>query len=314
MVRVSTLLTGAILLIAPIAIDAQQSQVRPDQIQAFISPVDGSGVPVTDLKAEEIAMTENGAPGKVVSIDPFKLPIKLTLMVDNGNESATALASIRAGLTGLVEVLPADIEVTLITIAPQPAMYLRPTADRAQIMRAISRFGVDNDPPRFTDALVEYAERLEKEFKDKKLTYAPTLVMVSTTAQEASTSQRDTVEKALKSLAARGAKVSLAITTTKPTNNDSVDALKNGRQALIARPIITQSRGKFESMVAFNQMAMLLPEWGREIALAHTRQINQYRVVIDRPGGATGPLNRPGLKLTRPGLDGSVSFDGKFSQ
>ena len=65
-------------------------------------------------------------------------------------------------------------------------------------------------------------------------------------------------------------------------------------------------------MVAFSRLSTLLPEWGKEIAASHTKQTNQFRAIIDRPGGATGALNNLGLKLTRPGAEGSVSPDGRF--
>lgn len=305
---------GAVL-IASSLLAAQQNQLQPNQLQAFISAVDANGGPVTDLKPEEIAMTENGAPGKIVSLDRFNLPIKLTIVIDNGKDSQTALSSVREGLTGLIDALPPDVEVTLVTLSPQPATFVKPTTDRAQLARGIARFGVDpNEAPRFSDALVEYAERLEKDFKDKKLTYAPMLVAVSTSAVESSAAQRDTIEKALKTLLTRGARVSLIMFTTKPTDAESVDGLKNGRQVLIATPIVKASRGKFETLVAFSRLTAVLPEWGKEIAFSHTRQTNQYRAVIERPGGATGPLNNPGLRLTRQGLNGSVSFDGRFIQ
>ena len=44
----------------------------------------------------------------------------------------------------------------------------------------------------------------------------------------------------------------------------------------------------------------------------HNRQKSQFRVVIDRPNGATGPLNGLDMRLTRPGLSGAVSGDGRF--
>ena len=291
------------------------AQVQPSQIQAFLAVVDANGAPVTDLKPEEIAMTENGAPGKVVTLERFNLPIKLTIAIDNGRDSNTALATVRTALTSMVEALPPDMEVTLVTLAPQPAMFVRPTADRAQITRGISRFGVDSDgAPRFSDALVEYADRLERDFRDKKLTYAPLMVIVSTSQIEQSQAERSTVEKTLKTLLTRGARVSLAMYTTRPTDADSVDNLKNGRQALIATPIIKASGGKFSTMVAFKELADVLPQWGKEIAASHTKQTTQYRLVLDRPGGATGALNNPGLRLTRPGLNATISFDGRFSQ
>ena len=306
---------SAVVVIAFVVTVGLFAQIQPGQLQVFISAVDAAGAPVTDLKPEEIAMTENGAPGKVVSLDRHNLPVKLTITVDNGNESVTALAALRAGLTGLVEALPPDVEVTLITTAPQPSMVVRPTTDRAQILRGISRFGVESsEAARFTDALVEYAERLEKDFKDKKLTYAPLLVMVSTSAPESSSLQRDTIEKALKTLLTRGARVSVAMTTTKPTDADSLDNLKNGRQALIATPIVNASGGKFQTVMPFNGLTTLLPEWGKAIATSHMMQANQFRAVIDRPGGATGQLNNLGMRLTRPGVTGSVSGDGRFIQ
>src|SRR5687768_7049531 len=131
------------LLVVAFAVALGAQQVQPNQLQLFISAVDAAGAPVTDLKPEEIAMTENGAPGKVVSLERYNLPVKLTITVDNGTESVTALDAIRTGLTSLVGALPPDVEVTLITTAPQPSMFLRPTTDRAQILRAISRFGVE---------------------------------------------------------------------------------------------------------------------------------------------------------------------------
>jgi len=297
-------------LIASSPISAQQNQ-----LQAFISAVDANGAPVTDLKPEEIAMTENGAPGKVVSLDRFNLPVKLTIAIDNGKDSQTALSTVREGLTGLVDALPPDVEVTLVTLSPQPAMFVKPTTDRAQIARGISRFGVDpSEAPRFSDALVEYAERLDKDFKDKKLTYAPMLVVVSTSAPELEDVQPDTIQKALNTLQTRGARVSVVMFTTTPANTQSVANMKQGRQALIAAPIVKASRGKFETVVQFSQLETLLPQWGKEIAFSHTRQMNQYRAVIERPGGATGPLVSPGLRLTRQGLNGTVSPDGRFIQ
>jgi hypothetical protein len=299
-----------ITLVASGVADAQQ--VKPNQLLVFISAVDGSGAPVTDLKPEEIVYTESGAPGQVVSLDRHQLPIKLTIAVDNGKDSQPALAALREGLTGLAQALPADVEVTLITMS-QPQTVVRPTTDRAQITQGISRFSPESGAvAKFSETLVEYTERIDKDFKDKKLTYAPLLLLVSTSTPELENVQPDTIQKALNTLRTRGARVSLIMMTTTPTNTESVANMTQGRQALIAAPIVKASGGKFEALVQFNRLATLLPEWGKEIAVSHTKQTNQFRAVIDRPGGATGALSNLGLRLTRPGAEGSVSPDGRF--
>jgi len=287
-------------------------QVKPNQLLVFISAVDGSGAAVTDLKPDEIVYTESGTPGKVVSLDRHQLPIKLTIAIDNGKDSQPALASLREGLTGMVQALPPDLEVTLITMS-QPQMFVRPTTDHAQLTQGIARFGPEsNAVAKFSEVLVEYADRIEKDFKDKKLTYAPLLLMVSSSTPELENVQPDTIQKALNTLRTRGARVSVIMMTTTPTNTDSVANMTQGRQALIATPIVKASGGKFEAVVQFTRLATLLPEWGKEIAVSHTKQANQFRAIIDRPGGATGALNNLGLKLTRPGAEGSVSPDGRF--
>jgi hypothetical protein len=315
MVRtVLALIVGAVTLTPSSVARAQQSQVQPNQLQVFISALDASGNPVTDLKPEEISMAENGAPGKVLTLDKHQLPIKLTIAVDNGREATPALTAMRTGLTALVEALPADVEVTLITMS-QPQTVVRPTTDRAQITQGIGRFGVESrGAAKFSETLVEYSQRIDKDFKDKKLTYSPMLVMVATSAPEFESVEPDTIQKALNTLLTRGARVSVLMFTTTPTNTESVANMKQGRQALISAPIVKASRGKFEALVTFNQLATMLPEWGKEIAINHAKQTTQYRAVIERPGGATGQLNNLALRLTRPGLNGSVSADGRFVQ
>ncbi len=288
------------------------AQVKPNQLLVFISAVDASGAPVSDLKPEEIAMTENGAPGKVVSLDKHQLPIKLTIAIDNGKDSTQALSSLRTGLTGLVEALPADVEVTVVTMS-QPQTVVRGTTDRAQITQGIARFGPESRAvAKFSETLVEYAQRIDKDFKDKKPAYSPVLVVVSTSTPELETVEPDTINKALNTLLGRGARVSVLMFNTTPTNTNAVANMTQGRQALISAPIVKASRGKFEALVQFNQLETVLPAWGKEIASSHTKQANQFRAVIDRPNGNTGDLKNPGLRITRPGVNGTVSPDGKF--
>lgn len=312
MARSNSLARVCVVLIFVASGVTAAQQLKPDQLLVFISATDGSGAPLADLKPEEIAFTENGAPGKVVSLEAYKLPVKLTIAVDNAADSTTALTSLRAGLTGMVEALPPTVEVTLITMS-QPQTVVRPTTDRAQITQGIANFSPDTRGiPKFSETLVSYADRIEKDFKDKKLTYQPVLIVLSTPTPELESIQPDTIQKALNTLQTRGARVSLIMFTSTPTNTDSVANMKQGRQAVIAASIVKASRGKSEIVLAFNQLTTLLPAWGKEIAVSHSKQANQYRTIIQRPGGNSGPLTNLGLRLTRPGVEGAVSPDGRF--
>jgi hypothetical protein len=214
-------------------------------------------------------------------------------------------------LTGLVEALPSDVEVTLITTAPQPRMVVRPTTNRDQILRGVSGFAPEDERPRFTDTLVEYSQRLERELRDKKVPDSlPIIVMVSTTANEVASYQVREIEKALNFLATRKARLMVTMTSTKSGDVSAVADLNTNRQAMIAIPATKATRGRYEAIAISNRLATLLPEFGREIAALHSKHVNQFRVTVERPNGATGPFQNLQVELSRPGLTGSVSSDG----
>jgi hypothetical protein len=116
---------GALTLLISATIVAQDNQ-----FQLFISAVDESGSQVTDLKAGDVSMAESGAPGTVVLVERFNLPVKLTIVVDNNPDSQLVLAQYRSGLNGLVDALPKDVEISLYTTAPQPRAMVRFTTNR----------------------------------------------------------------------------------------------------------------------------------------------------------------------------------------
>jgi hypothetical protein len=297
----------SLTILAVVALGAAQ----PNRFQFILAVADGNGALVTDIESHEVVMTENGVAARVLAIEPYPMPVKLTLAVDNGPGSQDALAHYRAGLTGLVKALPTDIEVTLITTAPQPRMVVRPTTNRERILRGINGFAPEDGSPRFTDALVEYSQRLQRETRGKSAPDSlPIIVMVSTTANEATSYQVPEVERALNYLAARRARLMVTMTSTRAGDATAVADLNTNRQALIAIPTVKATRGRYEALAISNRLATLLPEIGEDIAALHARHVNQLRVTVERANNATGPFQNLQIRLSRPGLTGSVSVDG----
>ena len=304
---------ATVMAIAGAAVVAVQAQ---GPVTLYVSAIDANGATVSDIKPEEFSYKEAGQAGKIVSMEKFSLPMKVTIGVDNGPDSSQALSAYRQGLTEMVNALPPDVEVTLITMAPQPRMAVKPTTNREEILRGITRFGPDTEnSARFTDTMVEFAQRIDKDLKDskdKRLPYSPVLVMVSTTAAEVSSYQRDATEKAMATIANSGTRLMVAMTTTKTGNTEAVADMNSGRQALIAIPLAKATRGRYEALAQFTRLATLLPEFGKNIAEAHKRQVNQVKVTIERPAGSTGQLKDLDVRLLRAGLNGAVSGDGRF--
>jgi len=284
------------------------SAQTPQVFQFYISATNADGMPVKDLSPDDVIMSENGVRQTVAKVEPVAVPIKVTITVDNGLESADAIAHYRVGLKGLVEALPPDVEVTLITTSPQPRMVVKPTTDRAQILRGINGFAPESARPRFSDAIVEFSKRLQSEAKDKKAApYLPILVMVSTISLETRSYEPDDIQKAVQYLMNRKAKVNAVLASTRA----GLVALPDTdvtQQSAVALPATKATGGRFETLAVVNKLDTLLPEWGHDLALLATRQSAQFRVTVERSKG--GELQKPTIEIAREGLKGTVTIDG----
>jgi hypothetical protein len=290
---------------APLAVFAQS-----DEFQFVLSVTDKQGRPVIDLRRDEVLMSENGVENEIVRIQPHRVPVTVTIAVDNGPLSRDILSHYRAGLEGLVNALPEAVEVTVITTAPQPWMVVRPTTDRDRILRGVNGFAPEAESPRFTDALVEFSQRERKTLQEtRRLSSLPVLVMISTAASEATSYEVPEIDRAIKFLQARKARVYVAMLMTRQ-EGQGFAPLNTARQTLIAIPVTEATRGRYEALAISNRLTTLLPEIGQEIAALHDRHYNQVLITARRYDGRPGPLTKPRFEVKRPGLTGQVSLDG----
>lgn len=300
----------AAVAVAAFLAPAVRLMAQDEAFTFVISVFDQSGRPVRDLDRDEIVLTENGVAAEIVKVEPFVMPVEVTLAVDNGPLSGDVLAHYRTGLTGLVRALPGDVDVTLITMSPQPMMVVRPTSDRIRVLRGINGFAPQDESPRFTDTLVEFARRYETELqKTNRIDSVPVLVMVSTTVTEAVSYQPEEITRALSFLERRKAKVHVAMLNIR-RGASARAAIDDGRQTMIAIPATKVTQGRYESLANSSRLVTFLPEMGAEIAALHRKQVNQLLVTARRQAGRRGPLQNPQIGLTRQGMTGSVSLDG----
>lgn len=291
------------VLAASAVLTAQQT------FQFFISVADATGQPITDITEKDVVMSENKVPNEIAKVEPFRMPVKLTIAVDNGPASGDALPHYRSGLAAMVKALPTDMEIALITTAPQPRFVVQMGTDRERLNRGINGFAPESESPRFTDTIVEFSKRHEKELQDKKnvIDSIPVLMLLSTTTNEATSYEVPEVTKALRFLQQRRAKAYITMVAQRSNVSDA-SQINESRQAMIGIPLVKGTNGKYEALAISNRLTTLLPEWGQEIAALHSRNANQFRVTVNRK--ATGPLQNPQVEVTRAGLKGTVSLDG----
>lgn len=317
----------AAALAAGATVVAQQQQYF-----VYMFAANEEGLPVRDLKADEVMMQEDGKPGRIVSVRPYSWPLKVTVLVDNhlasdrspsgfgAGESFTgntgALVHLRNSLTEFFEKLPRDVEVSLIATAPNPRWLVRPTSDPVVIRNGVNLITPDDFPGKFTDSLVEYGERLAVEFgrvnEESPQPYQPVLVVIGSTTNDGSLVRRDPVMKMLTQL--RDYRVWTNFFMFTPSGVGADLEVGGGGNVLIGKAVQEVTGGRYDALTlaASSSLNRLLPELAQQIAGRHVRQSNQYHLLVERPDGVTGALKNLQFALSRDGVTYHLSADGSL--
>src|SRR6185503_9501990 len=155
--RLKLLVTAAGVCLLTALAAAQNSK----QIQIFASILDGTGAPAKTVEAGDIRLMENGADAKITKVEPVNWPVKLQILLDNGiGLGAQNVQQLKNGIKSMLEALPENLEVTLVTTAPQPRFIVRPTTDRAAMLKGLDLLAPDGGAGRFVESLAEATQRI----------------------------------------------------------------------------------------------------------------------------------------------------------
>ena len=277
------------------------------QFEFYISAVDAEGLPVTNLKAEEIVVTENGATASIERMELVTKPVRVQVLVDNGIGTGSQLLQFRNGLKGFFGALPLGVEASLITLSPQPRWVVRTTNDRVQLTKGVDLIAPDEGGTKFIDGLVEAAERMDQDNRGREQ-YYPVIVVLSTTGPETSSSRERDMERMVQRFREQNATVHIVMLGTGPR---TTNAVTGARQVGLGKFVADDTRGRYEAIAAPTRVMTLLPEIGELVARAHIRQHQQYRITAGRPEGRSGPLGDLAMGISRPGVTGFASLDGR---
>jgi len=287
---------GVCLLAAVTA--AQNSK----QIQVFASILDGTGAPAKTVRVGDVRLMENGAAATVTKVEPVNWPVKLQILLDNGaGMGGQNVQHLKNGVKALLEAMPENLEVTIVSTAPQPRFLTKPTTDRAAMQKAMDLLAPDTGAGRFVDSLAEATQRIEKDKTD----YFPVIISVATTSGDSNVKESD-VERMSKRLETRPTTVHVILF------NSGTGSSGGGNQTQIGINVTKYTGGKFENINAATRIAPLLTEWGKEVATMVQRQSNQFRITADRPAGASGDIGNISAGATAPLVLSGLSFDGRL--
>lgn len=308
-----------------IALAATVVAVRgQEQAAIYVFVVDRSGVPLLQISPSDLAIQEDAGRASIVSVRRFGWPLKVTVLLDNGPRTTDSLVHYRTGLKRFFAGLPKNVPVSLIATAPNPRWLIREATDPVQIERAVNLITPDQGLARFSDALIEYADRLDEEFrrvsKEQMPPYLPVLVSIATTHQDGSEVTRQSSLKMLMSLRqhlvwTHMIMVSPVRATSSPGGLPILDS-DEGQNAEIAKGVQEVTGGRYVPVTGSGTSALMstiLPELAQSISARYIRQMTQHRVVLDRAAGAKGPMRNVAVSLFgHEGARIAISADGSM--
>ncbi len=284
----------------------------PRQIQIFAGVLDGSGAPVKALEARDVHVMEDGVDATVTKVERIDWPVKLQLLLDNGQGigGGGGMLSLKEGVRALLAGLPENTEVTIVGTAPQPRFLTRATTDRAAMMQGVELLSNDRGVGRFVESLLEATQRIERDTSD----YFPVVISVATTSGDRDMREGN-VQKILTLLAARPTTVHVVLYIGGPQSVSQAGQIQNAayagtNQARVAATVTEYSGGMYESINNAARLETLMPEIGKLVTTVAGRYRQQFRITVERPAGATGPVGKVNVGLKEPFKTSGLSFDG----
>ena len=295
----SKLLMGVAVALCVASGDVRAQQ----QVQLYASVADVTGKPVATLEPADLKVLEGGVEAKVVKVEPISWPVKVQLLVDNGiGLGGQNIQSLKDGIKGLIEALPENLEVTIVTTAPQPRFLVRPTMDKAMMIEGLSRLAPDGGAGRFVESMNEATQRIEKDKTD----HFPVIISSATSSGDANVLERD-VKRIFERIQKRPTTVHVVL-----LNSTTGSATGGANQTQVGLAVTQATRGRYESIAVPTRLATLLPELGKQVAASHEKQSHQFKITVERPAGKSGELGqlsaggRSGLVLQGLSTDGRL--------
>jgi len=295
----SKLLVAVALLVG---LAAPGVRAQQNQFQVYASIVDTAGKPVASLEPADVKVMEAGKEAKVLKVEPVNWPVKVQLLLDNGiglgNQNIQIL---KEGVKGLIEALPENLEVTIVTTAPQPRFLVRPTMDKKMMIDGLSRLAPDSGAGRFVESMNEATQRIEKDKTD----HFPVIISSATSSGDANVLERD-VKRIFERIEKKPTTVHVILL------NSAGSATGGANQTQVGLAVTQATRGRYENIAVATRLSTLLPEIGKQVAASHEKQSNQFRITVERPDGAKGDLGQVGAGISKAGIVlRSISLDGR---
>jgi hypothetical protein len=288
---------GVLCLAAARATPQPKPPPAPKTRQVFVSVQSSAGTPVLDLSTGDFDVEEGGATRRVVHAGLATEPMRILLLVDTSDAASPALNHMRLGLVALLDTLPPDAEVALISTGRQVRVRVSPTTDRKKLKDAASGLFPDGAGTVLMDGLMEMDDRFLKKTTDRW----PVFVIVTTDGTESSGSAH---EKQFNTwLNAMPLRVMSAHAVVLKVKDSS------GVPEMMAMNAARATSGRYESIVISSALPDKMKAVGAQLAADFLAMATKYQV--DFATETAGPLTGVNIGVHRDGVKMQLSYARK---
>lgn len=148
----------------PVQEEDEGIRISSRLVMVPVSASDARGVPVKDLKPEDIVIEEEGRAQEVVALgEPGKTPVEIALLFDVSSSLQDQFAfEQQAAVQFIKEVLKKDDAISLFSIGLTPKMMKARTTSREEAISGVMAISPSKEVTAFFDTIVDAAHYIDK--------------------------------------------------------------------------------------------------------------------------------------------------------
>jgi VWFA-related protein len=249
----------------------------------FVSAVDGKGEPISDLRAADVVVREDGVRREVLRVSRATEPIDIALLVDNSAAADDSIAHEREALRRFIATMAAGNQLAIVGLADRPTILVDYTSDQKRLETGVGRlFAMMTSGMTFLDAIVETARGLGK----RETPRAAIVAIINDGIEFSNRYHRDVGD------AVKAANVPLHVMALGTFAADNDGAVRE--RALVLDVVTRESGGQRVTLLSPMALGSAMDKLARELS-------SQFKVVYGRPQSLIPPEK---LEITsaRPGV------------
>mgnify|MGYP002818205166 FL=1 len=244
--------------------------------QLFARITDQDGAPVEGLTPDKFVVQEGGVNMDIISVEPGTTPMKMVLLVDNGDgvSMSNALGLLRGSMQRFFETLEGEHEIAIHSIAGNLTEVIDFTSDREALMEASNGLFGGRGGSRFIEGIMETWER-----RFSPDDFWPVITILTTDGPEVSGNvNEEQFRDFIIDLVGKAATVNVLVLSTQG----------GGIQTQIGQNLTTNTTGYYNSIVAPSGLSNAMEEMANAINEHYNEMSDRYRLVYERPGDEPG--------------------------